>query len=358
MEFLKIIKSQTGLKLKEIIQSRSIQILFIVLSASLIVGIPLFIVYFSPSENSPIEINLIGAINTDGFVMSIHIKNDLAFIIEFGDQDTYGLRIINISNPSQPEILGTYYNVGYPFAVESKDDVVYLTDQSEGLILLDISDLSQPTSIEGQYTGSGVGRDLQIVGDLLFLADGEDGLIILNISNPHAPIFISSYGPGCDHLDVEGEIVYISYGESIRLVDISDPANPTYLGQFFASDIVLWNPTVSDDFIYLAIHGGTHSELKILDARDPTHVVQLSEFDSFGIFQCCHVEESFLFAVNSEYGLYIIDISNPLSPIEIKRFFDGGVPWDMVLDDGLIYLCGSEGLQILQVSYNNQIIPT
>ncbi len=352
-----ILRSQTHLKVKGIIQSRRNQMLVVLILVALTVGIPLFIFFLSPPAQSPtqpptsVEISLIGVINTGGGARRVHVEDDLAFLIDFGDNESYGLIIVNISNPSQPEILGTYFDGGLPFAIESVGDIVYIADQLEGLRVLDISDSSQPTSIEGQYTGSGATYDLEIVGDLLFLADGQDGLVILNISIPSKPVFISSYGYGCVHLDIEGNIAYIAGGESIRLVNISNPDHPTYIGQFFLSGITLWDPSVSDDIIYVAIHSGTRRELRILDARDPTSVEQLSEFDSEGGFQSFYVQESFLYAVDYERGLYLLDVSDPLSPVEIERFFDGNLPWDVVLSDDFIYLCGTAGLQILQMTY-------
>lgn len=350
--FTVILRSQTPMKIKEIIQSRRNQILVVLILVTLTVGIPLFIFFFSPPvQSSSVEISLIGAINTGGEARRVHVEDDLAFVIDIGDHESYGLIIVNVSNPFQPAIRGTYFDGGLPFSIESAGDIVYIADQLEGLRVLDISNSSQSTSIEGQYIGSGAAYDLEIVGDLLFLADGQYGLVILNISIPSTPVFISSYGNGFVHLDIEGNIAYLAGGERIRLVDISNPDHPTLIGQFFLSGITLWDPSVSNDIIYVAIHSGTRRELKILDTTNPTSVEQLSEFDSAGGFQSFYVQGSFLYAVDYERGLYLLDISNPLSPVEITRFFDGGLPWDVVLSDDLIFLCGTADLQILQMTY-------
>jgi hypothetical protein len=335
------------------IESRRPLIPVILLLAIVTVGVTLSAIYFSmptqpPPTSSTTELNLIGAINTGGGALRVHVKNNLAFVIDFGEQDSYGLIIVNISNPTQPEILGTFHDGGLPFAIETVGDIVYIADQLEGLRIINITNPSQPIQIEG-YTGSGCAYDLEVVGDLLFLADNEYGMVILNISTPSAPVFVSSYGSRCIHLDVEGDMAYITGQGGITLVDISDPIHPTYTNQF-SDGSAFWDPSVSNGIIYMGNHNGGIGELQIFDASTPTSIEKISEFDSEGHFQSFFVRDSILYAVDYESGLYLLDVTNSSSPVEVERFSDGGRPWDVTLDGDYVYLCGSEGLQILQVT--------
>ena len=339
------------------IQSRRAQIQVILLLVLLTVGVTLSFAYLSTPPQTPaetplnVEINLIGEIDTGGSAFRVHIEDDLAFVIDNGELDTLGLVIVNISNPSQPEILGTYHDGGLPFGIESVGDIVYIADQSVGLRIINVSDPSQPTAIDG-YSGSGIAFDLEVVGDLLYLADREYGLVILNISTPSTPVFVSSYDCDCVHLDIEGDIAYVAGHAELRLVNVSDPNHPTYVNRFLESGSTLWDPSVSNGIIYLANHDGNDGELQIIDARDPTNIEKLCEFDSEGTFQTFYVQDSILYAVDFESGLYLLNVSNSTSPIEIARFSDGGRPWDVVLSGDYVYLCGTEGLQILQMTYD------
>lgn len=338
------------------IRYRRNQILATLLLAILSVGVVLSAMYFALPPQTPaptplnVEINLIGEIDTGGGALRVHVEDDLAFVIDFGESDSHGLFIIDISVPSQPEILGEYFDGGLPFAIESAGDIVYIADQFEGLRIIDISDPSQPIQIEG-YTGSGSSYDLEIVGDLLYLADGENGMVILDISSPSSPAFVSSYGIGCVHLDIEEDFAYITDHGTLKLVNISDPTHPILVGQYLESGSTLWDPSVSNSTIYLANHSGDDGELMIIDAQDPTHIEKMCEFNSEGTFQSFFLKDILLYAVDFESGLYLFDVSDPTSPTEIERFSDGGQPWDVVLDGDYIYLCGSEGLQILQLTY-------
>jgi hypothetical protein len=345
-------------------QSRRSQSLVIVLTIILIAGTTFSFAYFSnpiqtqnpqtpdtPKIPTPTydEINLIGEINTGGYALSVHVDGDLAFVIDFGDSDSHGLVIVNVSDPMNPEIIGTYHAGGFPFAIESIGEIVYIADEFEGLRIINISDPTNPLEIEG-YTGSGMAFDLEIVGNYLFMADYEYGLVILDISVPSNPVYVASYGPDCVHLDIEDDIAYVAGHGRLRVLNVSNPHNPTLLGQTLDSSITLWDPSVSNGTIYLANHSGDDGEILIFDARNPINIEQIAEFDSIGTFQSFFVQDPLLFAVDFESGLYIIDVTNSTSPVEIGRFSEGQ-PWDVTICNDLVYLVGSEGLQILQVTY-------
>lgn len=338
------------------IQSRRTQIQVVLLLVTLTVGVTLSVVYFSQppqiQTETPlnVEINLIGEIDTGGSALRVHVEGDLAFVIDVGANTTYGLIIVNVSNPTQPEILGSYHNGGLPFALESVDEIVYIADQFEGLRIIDISDPTHPIEIEG-YVSSGMAFDLEIVGDFLFMADYEYGMVVLDISTPSNPVYVSSYDLGCVHLDIEEDIAYIAGHGRISIVNVSDPHHPTLLGQTIDSSRTLWDPSVSNGTIYLANHSGDDGELLIFDASNPSNIEEIGEFDSEGTFQSFFVQDSLLYAVDFESGLYLLNVGDPSALVEIERFSDGGMPWDVVLSGDYVYLCGSKGLQILHITY-------
>jgi len=287
---------------------------------------------------------LIGEINTGGGTLRVHVEDDLAFVIDFGEQDSYGLIIVDISNASDPVIVGSFHDGGLPFAIESVGDIVYIADQVEGLRILNISNVSNPVQIEG-YSGGG-SYDMEIVDNLLLLADDDNGLVILNISIPSEPVFVSSYGSRCIHLAVEGSVVYATIN-GLSLIDISDPEHPSLISNI-EDGTGFWDPSVSDSVIYIANHDGHDGELQVIDASNPSHPERLSEFDSEGKFQSFFAQDSFLYAVDYETGLYLLNVSNPSTLQVVNRFSDCGRPWDVTVHNDYVLLCGSRGLQILQ----------
>ncbi|MHA2424831.1 MAG: LVIVD repeat-containing protein [Candidatus Thorarchaeota archaeon] len=326
--------------------------LILALIVVLTVGLTLSLVYISisPIDNhqmtSDVQIDLISEIDTGGGAMSVHVQDDLAFVIDSGGEVSYGLIIIDISDATQPEILGTFHDGGRPFAIECVGDIVYIADQEVGLRIINISDTSNPTQIDG-WSGSG-SYDVEVIGNLLLVADNDNGLVILDISIPSAPVFVSNYGVMCIHLDAEGDFVYATIS-GLSVFDISDPEHPI-LTDVLRDGTGFWDPSVANGMIYLANHNGGVGELQVYDASDPYDIEKISEFDSEGHFQSFAVQESILYAVDYETGLYILDVSNSSIPTEITRFYDGGRPWDVFVDDDMVFLVGSEGLQILQIT--------
>lgn len=322
------------------------------LIAVITMGLTLSLVYLSipPTDSNQmtteVRIDLISEIDTGGGAISVHVQDDLAFVIDSGGEVSYGLIIIDISDASHPEILGTYHDGGRPFAIESVGDIVYIADQEEGLRIINISDTSNPTQIDG-WSGTG-SYDVEVIGNLLLVADSENGLVILDINTPSSPVFVSSYGVMCIHLDAEGDFVYATMS-GLSVFDISDPEHPI-LTDSLQDGTGFWDPSVSNGIIYLANHNGGVSELKVYDATDPYNIEKLSEFDSEGHFQSFAVQVSILYAVDYETGLYLLDVSNSSIPVEITRYYDGGRPWDVFADEDMVFLVGSEGLQVLQIT--------
>ncbi|MFW9933113.1 MAG: LVIVD repeat-containing protein, partial [Candidatus Thorarchaeota archaeon] len=289
------------------------------LIAILTIGLTLSFVFLSipPTDNNPthteIRIDLIGAIDTGGAGLRVHVEGNLAFVIDTGTEGTYGLIIVNIADPMQPTIVGTYHAGGLPFAIDSEGDIVYIADQIEGLIILNISDVANPTPIPG-FTGSR-SYDIELIDDLLYLADDEEGLVILNASNPSAPEFISNYGQRCIHLAIEGDIAYSTI-QGLSLIDISDSMHPSLLSNR-EDGTGFWDPSVSNGILYLANHNGGVGELQVYNVTNPYNVEKISEFDSEGNFQSFDVQDSILYAVDFDIGLYLLDVRNPSSPSEI-----------------------------------------
>jgi hypothetical protein len=182
------------------------------------------------------------------------------------------------------------------------------------------------------------------------MADYEYGMVILDITTPNSPTLVTNLDTDCTHLEIEGTLAYIAGHGNLKVVDVSDPSHPTILGQTLGSSITLWDPSVANGTIYLANHSGDDGELMIFNASSPSNIELVAEFDSDGTFQSFYIQNSLLYAVDYEAGLYLLNVSNPSYPVEITRFSEGH-PWDVTLDDGLIYLVGTEGLQILEIDY-------
>ncbi len=102
---------------------------------------------------------------------SLQVVNNIAFVAN----GAAGLKIVDISNPSTPEVLGTLSLPGFSNSVLVEDKYVYVTNRYSGLNLVDISDLGSPRLLS-TIDISDLSGGAQRFGDLLFLGNRYMGV--------------------------------------------------------------------------------------------------------------------------------------------------------------------------------------
>lgn len=185
-----------------------------------------------------------------------------------------GMHIIDISNPKAPVLAGFY-----PVA-PSTTRSVYVSGKyaylgvskgvGEGrLYIVDISSSTNPV-LAGNVSVSSAGTyvfDIVVRGKYAYVAADADGLKIVDISNPTSPVVVGTYSvPGGElgyvsSVYVSGKLAHIgcltnaigSDNGAYRIVDVSDPTNPTlkYLKTFGASAVT--NISVSGRYAYISL---------------------------------------------------------------------------------------------------------
>jgi hypothetical protein len=77
----------------------------------------------------PFQIALLGNYNTPGLAIGVTVSGDYAFIAD----GTYGLQVIDISNPTSPTLLGNYDTSGEARGVTVSGDFAFVADYGSGL---------------------------------------------------------------------------------------------------------------------------------------------------------------------------------------------------------------------------------
>jgi hypothetical protein len=221
-------------------------------------------------------------------------------------------RILDITDPKNPVEVGDWglvKNLGQdPFAGQGTDSVLrlihdvwvengiaYVSYWDGGLVLLDVSDPSDPKLIsQTNYPSSEEGNthvavparggNLVITGDEDFTPGPWGFMRIFDTSDPTAPKQISTFAtpntlaappPVGDYsmhnVVVRGNTLYVSwYSDGVRVIDISDPYNPREIGSYVPPDTadpngfwptkaVVWGIYVHGDLILASdINSGLH----------------------------------------------------------------------------------------------------
>lgn len=209
------------------------------------------------------------------------ITNDLVYGIYVIDNYAYvanrysGLRIIDISDPSSPQQVGLFETGGFVVKVFVKDSYAYVVDFNNGLYIVDVSNKSSPQEL-GHFSTGYYWDNVYVQGNTAYLAADELGLYILDISNPASPTLLGKFAKtnGWDNLIVfdlyvVGSIAYLgcyftSDTKGLYLIDVSNPAQPQELSQYYIQRSYAYDVYVKGDIAYVA-----SGYLEIIDVSDP-----------------------------------------------------------------------------------------
>ena len=283
----------------------------------------------------------------EGSVSDVYVKEDIAYIANWDN----GLVILDVSNPSEPFELGRFNESGGS-EIYVRSNLAYLVGDHK-LKIIDIANPSSPNKISefdasGSYI-SGMYADFPI-----FYLDGGDGdFWIYNLSNPLSPSQLGhiNLGDSIYNIYVSNNIAYISYRNGLKTIDVSNSSNPTELGQF-GGDYHYSNCVVEGNIAYLTTWS---DHIDIIDVSDPSNPTKLSQFDEGGIGSLGNgidVLHDTLYVADSRDGLELIDVSDPSKPFKYAQFHMENIYLnDMYIDFPNAYLISyEEGFLIIDIS--------
>ena len=294
------------------------------------------------------QIREVGFYDTPGHAQEVAVVGTYAYIADY----TGGLRIINVSDPSQPEAVGNIDTPGDALDVVVRNGYAFIADWTNGLQIVDISDPSNPSNAGNQDT-PGNANGVTIVGEYAYLADYRGGLRIIDISDPENPAFAAVVElPGeAMGIDVSGQFAYVARSDpaGMSVIDISDPENPELVGGINTAGVA-YDIAVEDQVAFLTTdnNGG----MRIIDVSDPNNPSEISFFDTGTQVsaQDVAVVGTYAYLANSIRGLRVIRVSDLENPEEIAFYDTPGTANGLVPVGDHAYIAdGESGLRILDV---------
>lgn len=132
---------------------------------------------------------------TTSAVVDLEISNDKVYIF-LGDRTLIILDITDVSNPKELVTFDAYSVVGfYGGDLEVVDDIVYLTTWQFDPLIIDTSDLQNIKVLSESFFDSESHFSVLVNNDLAFYAATFDGIGIFNISDPSNPQQVGLYEP-------------------------------------------------------------------------------------------------------------------------------------------------------------------
>ena len=81
-----------------------------------------------------------------------------------------GLKILDISDPTNLELVSEYFGGTDTYHIEVVDNLIYMAMEYDGLQILDISDITQPTKV-GEFVNGNPLYHINVVGNVAFITD-------------------------------------------------------------------------------------------------------------------------------------------------------------------------------------------
>ncbi len=148
--------------------------------------------------------------------IGVAVSGNLAYVAV----DHAGLKIVDVSDPSDPKLIGVTPHFAQDFAQEVAvaGGYAYVTS-GKGLRVVNVSDPTHP-AIVGSYDTPGEATGIVVLGDTAYVADGGGGLQVVNVSDPPNPIIAGSYNtPGNAHkVAIVGNHAYVADGYGGMLI--------------------------------------------------------------------------------------------------------------------------------------------
>jgi hypothetical protein len=142
-------------------------------------------------------------------INSIYVVNGIAYLAE----NSLGLEIVNVNNPSSPSGLSYFDSPGFAYDVKVSNNKAYLADGS-GMIIIDVTNGFNPVAL-GSFSSIGaVYSGIFLSNSNVYTADGPRGTEVIGVGTPSAPVQLGFYHPAnySSRLYVIGSYIFVADG--------------------------------------------------------------------------------------------------------------------------------------------------
>ncbi|MEQ9096596.1 MAG: GC-type dockerin domain-anchored protein [Phycisphaerales bacterium] len=281
----------------------------------------------------------LGIVDTPGHARDVAVRDGYAYIAD-GEM---GLRVIDIRDPANPQIVSGLDTPGLARRVVLSDDYAFIADGVEfpdrggGVQIIDISDPAAPT-LAASYEPPQTAVDLRVQGHELFVAFRSGRIDILDITDPTSPELTSQYSTygSVGALAVRDGLVSIGQSvEGLRLLESSDPVEPPVVGESLV-ELVPFALTVHEGFGYV---GDRDAGLHVFDLADPAApaLIATLPIDDVSTRVAVAGQTLYLPTLGSEPAILTIDISSPAEPQVIGSTPAAGPVLDLSIRDDTLF---------------------
>lgn len=156
------------------------------------------------------------------------------------------------------------------------------------------------------------------------------------------------HGYTFDALYVNGNYAYLGSDVALNILDIANPTSIKVVSQIILPENIDWI-TYQSGKAYVATRD---SGIRIIDVSNPLQPIESGFYQTQGKVYAVSVSGNYAYIANDTAGLRVLDVSNPASPFEVGFFDLGNTKANNVVVSGNYAYIAYEtsGLQIVDIS--------
>jgi len=251
------------------------------------------------------------------------------------------LRVIDVANPGAPVEVASVALWAAGTQLILRENLLFVSDDSEHMHAIDITDPTSPVVIGTADGGGGWGMCLH--GDYL-VGCHRYGVNIFDITSPVTPVptVITQTFRTPNRLALSGQFACITGEEGLQIVDLAQPDHPV-VGHL---DQPHWAGAVATQGDWAVV--GSQATLHVIDIHDPTSPVAVGSISGNWVHDVA-ADDSYAYVANGTSGLRVIDISNPALPVQVAVAALQGEARSVTVSDGYAYVGTTSGLSVVDV---------
>lgn len=201
-------------------------------------------------------------------------------------QTNAGLKVFDVQEPEQLVQIGSYGLLNSSRIVLKHGDDLFVVrgfgDDTE-LIILDVSDPSRPRRVATYYADETI-ESIARFGDFIYLSLQREGVEIVDYRNPFSPVFAGFFQDDrASSLVVMNEHL-VTASDLIRVFALDDPASPVLVTEYETGTVypMVFRATSEDELLVTyRIFGHILSGIGVYDMRDPVHPVTRVQYPMY-----------------------------------------------------------------------------
>ena len=223
--------------------------------------------------------------------------------------------VLDISNPMNVHQIGDFHNAEAWNAVGMAGEYLCMTGYPGGLRLYDMSNPADPYCVASIDTTMRAHHGA-ISGNYAYLATLYDGLRIIDLSNPLQPEEVAACDSGGRTRDVTVtgcHAVTMKYSESdfyLNIWNVSDPAHPVFMSMI-PTQMIGSHRVASSGNIVCTTKAGAFYSVMVVDISNPLAPIEVSAFGPRAVLAGTAINGTTAFLADREIGFRTVNLNDP-----------------------------------------------